>query len=137
MANPDEIATAARAGSALICIVDDDLPLLDALAFSLAADGNRVEIYMSAEALLADLQRVRSSACLVLDEQLPGRSGLDLYAYLTGEIGIAIPAVLITSSPAPRLRQRAAALDVAIVEKPLVDEQLVHAIRKAVAGLAR
>ena len=42
-----------------------------------------------------------------------------------------MPAILITTNPGPHLRMRAAAASVSIVEKPLIGNTLVDAIRTA------
>lgn len=115
-----------------VVLVDDDVALRTALSFSLDLDGFRVESCGSGEALLLrDLPR--DNACLVLDYNLPGISGLEALVQLRAR-HVDLPALLMTSNPRPTVRDAAAAAGVTIVEKPLLGEALVGAIRKA-AGL--
>jgi FixJ family two-component response regulator len=71
-------------------------------------------------------------ACLVVDERLPGISGVDALAILRGR-RIDLPAILITTQPSTALRRRAATIGVRIVEKPLLDAELFAAIAEALA----
>jgi FixJ family two-component response regulator len=114
-----------------ILLVDDDLALLDALRFSLELEGFEVETFPSGEALLMR-EPPPPGACLVLDEKLPGVSGLATLRQLR-ERKVEAPALLITSHPNPRLRAAAAKAGVPIVEKPLLGDALVESIRSAMA----
>ncbi len=67
---------------------------------------------------------------LVVDQKMPGLSGLDLIAKLRDR-RIAAPAILITGHPS-MLRQRAEKADVRIVEKPLPGDVLLAKIRDVV-----
>jgi FixJ family two-component response regulator len=73
------------------------------------------------------------SACIVIDERLPGMSGLDAIAKLRG-LGVETPAILITSHPSRALKRRAAAAGVAIVEKPLMGDALILKVRETLAS---
>lgn len=108
-----------------ILIVDDDIALLAALRFALETEGFAVVAYPDAESALAAAPAKRG--CLVLDQRLPGMSGLDLLEQLRrrGEIA---PAVLITTNPAPATRMRAKAAGVEIVEKPLLGNALTRKV---------
>lgn len=115
----------------LILVVDDDEAVRKALEFALELQGYNVEVCGSGEALVArDLPQ--SNSCLVIDERLEGMSGLATVGVLRNR-GIAIPAILITSHPQPQLRTAALAAGVPIVEKPLIGDGLVTAIRSALA----
>ena len=67
------------AESPLIAIVDDEEAICDALTSLLRSVGWRAEAFTSAEAFLQSGQ-VHTTACLLLDVRLPGRSGLELVA---------------------------------------------------------
>jgi FixJ family two-component response regulator len=112
-----------------ILLVDDDAALLDALRFSLELEGFDVETFSSGEALLMR-DPPPPDACLVLDQKLPGASGLATLVQLR-ERNVALPALLITSHPNPALRAAAAQAGVRIVEKPLIGDALVESIRSA------
>lgn len=114
---------------ALILIVDDDTAVRASLAFSLELEGFRVRTFATAEALLIG-ELPGDNACLLLDERLPGVSGLDALAQLRSR-HVALPALLMTSNPSPALRAAARAAAVPIIEKPLLGEALTIAIRAA------
>jgi FixJ family two-component response regulator len=120
------VATTSGGIPPLILIVEDDVPLRQALAFSLRIEGYRVETFHSGEALLLRPTPV-GPACLVVDQRLPGISGLDALVVLRRR-KIILPSVLITTQPTARVRRRAAAMDLRIVEKPLLDATLFAAI---------
>lgn len=121
--------TAASEYWPLVLVVDDDDAVRNALKFSLELEGFRVEIYGSSEDLLeGDLPA--QSACLVMDQHLPGLNGMDALKQLRLR-EVRLPALLITSHPRRSLRTAAAAAGVAIVEKPLMGNALVLGIRAA------
>jgi FixJ family two-component response regulator len=66
---------------------------------------------------------------MVLDQKLPGMSGLDLLERLRAG-GVTAPAVLITTHPSKETRARSRAAGVEIVEKPLLDDRLAEQIRR-------
>lgn len=117
-----------------IYFVDDDDAVRRALAFALDLDGFTVETFESGEALLL---RNPSSAfgCLVLDERLPGISGLDTLRQLRARQN-ELPAIFVTSHPKPAFRDAAAGAGAPILEKPLEGATLIAAIQKAVGGCA-
>ena len=114
----------------VICVVDDDDAVRRALEFALDLEGFAVETYASGEALLLRTQ-TDEPACLVIDERLPGVSGFDTLRQLRAR-HLGVPAILITSHPKPAIRAAAAAAGVPILEKPLLGETLVSAIREAI-----
>jgi FixJ family two-component response regulator len=69
----------------------------------------------------------------VLDERLSGMSGLQALAALRKR-AVTLPAILITSHPQPQLRNAAKAASVPIVEKPLIGDALLTAIRIALGA---
>jgi FixJ family two-component response regulator len=112
----------------LVYVVDDDVAVRRALAFTLDLEGFAVESCGSAEALLGlELQTAR--AFLVIDERLPDLSGLQALKRLRGR-GVRLPAVLVTSHPTAALRAAATAAGAPILEKPLLGETLVQAVRE-------
>jgi two-component system, LuxR family, response regulator FixJ len=115
----------------LVLLVEDDVSLRGALAFSLQIEGYRVEVCDTAEALLLRPPPVRP-VCLVVDQRLAGISGLDALAVLRGR-RVTLPAILITTQPTTSLRRRAAVIGVRIVEKPLLDAELFAAIAEELA----
>lgn len=114
-----------------VLLVDDDAALRAALQFALQLEGLSVETFASAEDLLEQAD-VTGVGCLVLDQNLPGMSGLELLAVLRrGKV--TVPALLITTHPAAALRREAKAADVEIVEKPLLSDALLRSVLTLVA----
>ena len=86
-----------------------------ALQRLLHASGYRTQAFESAEALLS-AGGAQGAHCLVLDVQLPGASGIDLYARLGSDRPAA---VFISSHDSPKLRSAAArAGGAAVLPKP-------------------
>jgi two-component system, LuxR family, response regulator FixJ len=115
-----------------VIIVEDDPDLLQSLRFSLQLEGFTVRLCETAEALLAAAQ-LPATGCLVIDQILPGKSGVDLLCQLRAE-GVRLPAIIITTNPGTWIRTRAIACEATIVEKPLLGSVLTEAIRRALAG---
>jgi FixJ family two-component response regulator len=114
-----------------VLVVDDDPAVLGSLKFSLEIEGYQVTTFANAvEVLDAGMPPV---ACLVIDHNLPGMNGLDLLDELRRR-GAGMAAVLITSHPPFALRERAAAAGVTIIEKPLLGNSLIDAIRTVTAS---
>ena len=116
----------------LVVVLDDDDGLRAALKFALELEGFRVEDFASGEDLAAR-GGLDGCSCLVIDELLPGITGLETLRRLRAQ-GVTAPAVLITSQPKPAVQRAAEAAGVTIVEKPLLGDALVRSIRAALAG---
>jgi FixJ family two-component response regulator len=121
------VHNSADRGKRPIVLVDDDPALVAALEFSFETDGFCVAGFASAEALLAGAPA--ACACLVIDQNLPGMSGVDLIESLWAD-GRRAPAILITTHPSVQLRARAARLGVEVVEKPLMGDALIWRVRR-------
>jgi CheY-like chemotaxis protein len=115
----------------LIGVIDDDASIRKALAVFLRAHGFRVQAFDCAEAFLA---RGRGDAwhCLVVDLGLPGLSGFDLQAQLSGS-GPQVPVIFIsalddrTGVLAGRAARQGAR---ALLQKPFPMKQLLSEIEK-------
>ncbi len=84
-----------------VAIVEDDASANRALARLVRSAGYAPSSYYSAESFLADSAR-SSFACLLLDIQLTGMSGLDLQRRLRAE-GDPLPIIFITAHDDPSL----------------------------------
>ncbi len=117
----------------VVHIVDDDPAVCNSLKFALEVDGFSVKTYARSEDLLdADMPR---TGCMIVDYNLPGLNGLDLLRELDRR-HVHLPSFLITSNPAQHVRSRATAQGVAIIEKPLLGNQLAEAVRESFARSA-
>lgn len=114
----------------VIVLVDDDPAVADALGFSLGLEGFDVRAHRDADALMAaDVIPARS--CLVLSHRPPALDGLALLERLRAA-DVTAPGILLATNPWRSLRVRAAAAGVPIVEKPLLTDALLTAIRAAI-----
>ncbi len=113
----------------IVAVVDDDPAVCNSLKFSLELEGFRVRIYGSGAALLRD-GTLDGCNCFVVDQKMPGLSGLETIATLRSRRFLA-PAILIISDPSAALSARAAAVKVPIVEKPFLGNALLDRIREA------
>jgi FixJ family two-component response regulator len=73
-----------RPAEEIVFVIDDDAAVRKALTRLLKAAGLRVESFDSARAFL-DRAPAEGPVCLVLDQRLPGLSGLDLQKKLAAE----------------------------------------------------
>jgi len=113
-----------------IFIVDDDEAVADSLKSLLEGFGFHVRSYNSGADFLGD-RRHRTAGCLILDQHMPGLSGLDVAACLQRE-GARAPIILISGRFDTNIKQRAASLGVTtVLEKPFAADQLVKLIRTA------
>ena len=118
--------------SILISIVDDDPVVRDATADLLNSLGYTALGFQSAEEFL-DSGRIKSTACLITDQQLPGLSGTELQAQLQAD-GYRTPIIFITAFPEPRIRDKAlGAGAVAFLAKPFEQAALLRSIESAFA----
>jgi two-component system response regulator FixJ len=113
-----------------IFVVDDDDAVRDSLRLLLESHGMAVEDYPST-AEFARRYRPRPRQCLILDQHLPGATGLDFLSSLDGA-RLPVPVILLTGRADDALRARAAELGVsAFLEKPVGDTALLSAIERA------
>jgi FixJ family two-component response regulator len=119
-------------GEPVVLVVDDDIAIREALTSLLQSVGLRVNAFASAPELLqSDLPDAPS--CLVLDIRLPGISGLDFQIELC-EVGIRIPIIFMTGHgdiPMSVQAMKAGAVD--FLTKPLRQQEMIEAVRRALA----
>jgi FixJ family two-component response regulator len=111
-----------------VVMVDYDPAVCNSLKFSLEVEGFDVRTYESAVDLLNDAD-FAGCDCFVIDQRMPGMSGIELITKLRG-LKVRTPTILLISHPNPAVSARAAAADVPIVEKPLLGNTLVDKVRE-------
>jgi two-component system, LuxR family, response regulator FixJ len=113
-----------------IYIIEDDPGMRDALTLLLQGDGFDVRAYPSAEAFLAELDRLQP-ICLITDLRLPDMDGLTLYRHLV-KLGLNPATVIITAYgdvPMAVAALKEGVLD--FVEKPFDPVLLLECVREA------
>ena len=121
---------------ALVTIIDDDAGVRDALAWLLRSRRLPSQSYESAEAFLDDHPepwQPQDPSCLLLDERMPGMSGLALFEVLIGrELLPVLPVIFLTGHadvPTAVDAVQRGAHD--FCEKPFSDNALVDRIERA------
>lgn len=115
-----------------VYVVDDDPSMRKAVSRLCQAAGLDVKMFASAKELL-DSGRPTSPACLVLDLQMPGQTGLELQAELAAR-RVQTPIVFITGHgdiPTSVRAMRAGAVD--FLTKPFKDRNVLAVIREAIS----
>ena len=116
----------------ILFLVDDDPAVLLSLSELAETMGLRSETYCCAKDFLAGFGEGRRG-CLVVDIRMPEPSGLDLQAQLIAG-GHVIPTIVITGhGTIPMCVKAMQAGAVSFLEKPLATDDLVVAIRQALA----
>jgi FixJ family two-component response regulator len=121
--------------SGLVCVVDDDAAVREALASLLRACGFRVETFDSAEAF-TQRRGEEVPTCVLLDVRMPGMSGLELQRQLAQRrepVGI----VFITAhGDIPMAVEAVKAGAIEFLVKPFDDRQLAAAVQAALQASA-
>jgi two-component system, LuxR family, response regulator FixJ len=115
----------------VVAVVDDDLAVCNSLKFALELEGFSVRTYASGLELLRATD-ISACDCFVVDEKMPGMTGLEVIAQMRHR-HISTPVILIISQPSASVMARAAKSHVPIVEKPLLGNTLLEHIREACA----
>jgi FixJ family two-component response regulator len=117
-------------GDPLICIVDDDSSVLEAMVCLVESAGYQV-LGFSSTADFLDWPQIRNAACLLVDVMMPSISGFELHRLLTAK-RCRLPTIFITAYDDEDLRIRALQVGAAgFLLKPFSDESLFQAIRSA------
>lgn len=121
----------ASSAQPIVYVVDDDDAVLGSLRFLLETDGFAVRTFRNAKALL-NATSLPSADCYVIDYKMPDINGIELAGRLR-QSDRDITVILITGYPDGNIAARAAAAGVReVILKPLLDENLVKRIRRAI-----
>jgi FixJ family two-component response regulator len=113
-----------------IVVVEDDATMGQAIERMLRSGGFLPILFASAEAALHS-GIVPAADCLVLDIQLPGMSGFDLYSQVA-PVGEQPPAIFITAHDEPAVREKAQRLGAkSLHPKPFTGRVLLDAVNQA------
>lgn len=116
--------------SPIVFVVDDDYRVREALSSLISSVGLRVAVFGSATEFL-NSEKPDAPACLVLDLQLPGTSGLELQQQLLA--GEAPPIIFISGHgdiPSSVRAMKAGAVE--FLPKPFNEQKLLQAIDAAI-----
>ena len=116
----------------LVLVVDDDPAMLRSVQRLLQHHAYEPVLFSSAQAFKSHTDFDRA-ACIILDINLPGGSGIELRHDLKAD-GISVPVIFITGNEDPAVRQ--AALNsgcMAFLTKPFSVQSLIEPLEKASA----
>lgn len=114
----------------VISIVDDDASFRRATARLVRSLGHSVAAFSSAEEFLKS-DRIRDTACLISDVQMPGMSGIELQSRLLAD-GYRLPVIFITAFPGSKAREQALASGaLGFLNKPFSEEKLIACLDQA------
>ncbi len=114
-----------REYASAVAIIDDDADVGLVLGALLENAGHSVQTYSSGEQFLADPGHAEV-ACLVIDQNMPGMTGLDLLLELERR-GLAIPALLITGAHDEAVAREADRLGaMTVMQKPVPSQELLQ-----------
>ena len=125
-------------------VVDDDPAVLRAYGRLLSRSGHEVELYGDIAAIVLDPGMLARAELLILDQRMPGITGLELLGRMRRMLPAGSPGprvLLISAYLDETIRRQAMSLGVAkIIEKPVDTAHLMECVRTAleadVAGSA-
>jgi DNA-binding response OmpR family regulator len=113
-----------------IVIVEDDASMRKAIERILHTAGHNTKWYESAEDVV-NMEAAMTADCLILDIELPGMSGLELYRTLKRS-GLRTPAIFVTALDGHNTRDEAERLGAAnYLTKPFSGRALLTALAEA------
>lgn len=115
----------------IIAVVDDDVSVRKSLDRLIRSAGLEVRVFATAEEFL-NSPHTRNADCLILDIQLPGMSGTELFRYLSIN-KYKVPVIFITAHGSDERANSEAASDwtVAYLIKPFSGDELLDAVNAA------
>jgi len=114
-----------RENAVTVAIIDDDAEVRDVLRGLLESVGHTVQTYRSGAQFLAEA-RFDEILCLVVDQRMPGMTGLELISKINND-GVMIPTLLITGAHDTEIVREAANLGaMTVLEKPLSSATLLR-----------
>lgn len=116
-----------------IIVIEDDLSVRKAVVRLLGVDGFPALGFGSAEAFL-ESPASKCFDCLILDVNLPGLSGLELYDRLTSGRSIRLPAIFVTAHDGSAGVKRNRNEAIICLSKPFDARTLLGAVRKVLSG---
>jgi FixJ family two-component response regulator len=120
------------AQNTIISIVDDDKSIREAAKMFISSLGYAAATFASAEEYL-ESDRLRDTACLIADVQMPGMSGVDLQNHLRAN-GHCTPVIFMTAFPEESIRERALEAGAfGFLSKPLSEAILTACLDRALA----
>jgi FixJ family two-component response regulator len=117
----------------VISIVDDDESVREAIESLMKSVGYIAKVFSSAGEFLKS-EYLNDTACLILDLQMPGISGLELQSRLAAS-RCRVPIIFISAHSDAEARARALeAGAIGFLQKPFSEDALLDAIKSSLAA---
>jgi FixJ family two-component response regulator len=115
----------------LVAVIDDDISVRESVESLIRSVRIEVSVFVSAEQFLHSADP-GEAACLVLDVQLPGMTGIELHRHLLA-LNRRVPAIFITAHASDDRARSEARSDwtVAYLTKPFSEDELLDAVHSA------
>jgi FixJ family two-component response regulator len=113
-----------------IFVVDDDEAVRDAIKALLEMHGLDVAHFGSTREFMRGYAKP-AQGCLIIDQHLTQRSGLDFLASADGR-KLGIPVILITGQGDENIKRRAEQAGAAYLEKPLRRKNLIDTLERVI-----
>jgi FixJ family two-component response regulator len=118
---------------AIVHVVDDDEAVRDSMRALLESYGVEVRDYASAGEFLLEMT-AQPKGCVLLDLHMPGMSGLELLDLLRAA-GSRLPIIAVTGRSDAFLKERVVrAGALTLLDKPISDDTLLHALARALCS---
>jgi FixJ family two-component response regulator len=114
----------------LVYVIDDDRSMLKAIGRLLESGDYSVELFTGAGEFLARAPHTGPS-CVILDLNMPGLNGLELQEALVGKGRVEQVIFITGGASVPTCVQAMKAGAVDYLPKPFRDENLLHAVERA------
>jgi FixJ family two-component response regulator len=116
----------------VVYVVDDDVSIRESLELLIRFEGWQAQTFASAQDFLAATSRPLVPNCLVLDVSLPGLNGLELQERVAAKRAD-MPIIFISGlADVPMTVKAMKGGAIEFLTKPLKDDVLVNAIRRAI-----
>jgi FixJ family two-component response regulator len=113
-----------------ISVIDDDDSVREGVGVLVSSLGYDVNIFASAEAYLAS-DRAQETACIIVDVQMPGMTGIDLQKRLSDD-GVSTPIIFMSGDSTKTIIAHAMkAGAIGFLSKPLKVERLIEYLNRA------
>ncbi|MDB5785368.1 response regulator [Caballeronia mineralivorans] len=117
----------------IVAVVDDDESVRRAIKRLLHSAGIRADTFASGDEFLSLLSSIPSyrPACVILDIQMPGTNGPEIWRRLAST---GVPVIFITEHDDLAVREMAVASGAAYLLKPFDDTIFIEAVEMALGG---
>jgi len=121
-----------------IVIAEDDEDVARLLADAVAAEVGADAVVVANGALVIDAVVASAARLLVLDVQMPGASGIDVYDVVRGHPVLAeIPVLFVTADPAAARETLPGRAPRAVIGKPFDIDELLGKVRELLGDAVR